>query len=324
MSETKKAEAAILGLLGDLDDAGIKTLEQDLPITKKIIESMPIDTKNNHPKSIKNSESLANIATDRCRLWEHADRNDFEMGDIQALALSISQHGQQEPALVRRIKDMGDGVEYEVIFGNRRWKACTLINKPLKAIVRSLSNADAAIAQQEENKNREGISDYSRALHYKSLLDSSVFSSVKELSEKMGISRVALTDILSYTRIPDNIMIALQEPHKISKKMAAKISGIASSKDEEKIAALIHLAPDITDGKISLRSLETKIDQIINKIDPNKIKKETFVSTAGVPLFTSFMDKQGHKKILIKNTVATKCNDNQLEHLIKEYLERLL
>ena len=182
------------------------------------------------------------------------------MGDLDALALSISKHGQQEPILLRPSKNLSGGGDFEIIFGNRRWRACKLINLPVRAIIKNVSDSEAAICQQEENCNRENISDFSKAVHLKKLIDKGIFSSVKDLSESMGISRTALTDLLSYTRIPERVMSCFQNPSSISKRMASKISSLCSTNNEKIINEIMSIAKKIEVGDISIRQLAKYFD----------------------------------------------------------------
>ena len=50
--------------------------------------------------------------------------------------------------------------KYEVIFGERRWRACQLANVPFKAIVRDLTDSEAALLQIVENEQRQDLSEY--------------------------------------------------------------------------------------------------------------------------------------------------------------------
>lgn len=275
MHKEKTTQAAIIDLIDDLEFEKFN----EAPIKKSV------ETNKNHLKKPIDFANLDNqqeiirlISPDRCKSWDLADRHELEMGDIKSLAVSIKTHGQQEPILVRPIQIKEDGIEFEIIFGNRRWRACNLINIPVKAIVKNISDQDAAIAQKEENENRKEISDFSKALHYKNLLDKKVFSNMTELSQKLGIGKATLSDLMSYTRINNKIISAIKYPHKISKKAAAKLAALSQNISEEQLQVLVGLIPDVESGTISARQIESYFLQqktpIVNDNLNKKIEKE--------------------------------------------------
>lgn len=250
-----KSKAAIIDLLNDFEDIDIPRDEQDTvsPITTPSgLQTATI--------SRKNADSIATIATNRCVPWKYADRSEDEMGDLDSLSHSISKYGQQEPILVRQIsKSENSSIEFEIIFGHRRWRACSLINKPLKAMVREITDQQAAIAQKEENGNREDISDYSKAIYYTKLLDNDVFANQNELARELGIGRTTLTDLLSYSRIPSSILKVIPNPHKLKKLYAVRIAKLSQNADEKTLEALKDIIFRAVAGKITVRSIEPEL-----------------------------------------------------------------
>lgn len=275
MHKEKTTQAAIIDLIDNLEfekfiEAPIKKSEE----TNKNYSKKPIDFANSDIQQ----ETIKLISPDRCKSWDLADRHELEMGDIKSLALSIKTYGQQEPILVRPVEPKENGIEFEIIFGNRRWRACKLINIPVKAIVKNISDQNAAIAQKEENENRKEISDFSKAIHYKNLLDNKIFSNMTELSQKMGIGKATLSDLMSYTRIDNRIISSIKHPHKITKKAAAKLAALSQNISEESIQSLIKIVPDIESGVISARQIESAFSQH-EQHAVNNFNKETLIKT---------------------------------------------
>ena len=254
MHKEKTTQAAIIDLIDNLEfekfnEAPIKKSEE----TSKNHFKKPIDFANIDGQQ----EIIKPISPDRCKSWALADRHELEMGDIKSLALSIKTYGQQEPILARPIAPQEGGIEFEIIFGNRRWRACKLINIPVKAIIRNVSDQDAAIAQKEENENRKEISDFSKAIHYKNLLDKKIFSTMAELSQKMGVGKATLSDLMSYTRIDTRIISSIKCPHRVSKKAASKLAALSQNISDKSLQALLKIIPDIESGIISARQIES-------------------------------------------------------------------
>lgn len=87
--------------------------------------------------------------------------------EIQELAESIEKQGQLIPILVSPA-----GGRYRIIYGRRRLAALRLIGKPAKALIRTLDEEQAILAQGQENSFRKDLSWIEKALFARSLLDS--------------------------------------------------------------------------------------------------------------------------------------------------------
>ena len=96
------------------------------------------------------SHEVVELNPDDCVLWDYVDRQDFEMGDIKALGLDIKKNGQIQPIIVRY-----NGDHYEIIAGQRRWRACHYMNIPVEAIITDLSDEEALFVQSSENLKKE-------------------------------------------------------------------------------------------------------------------------------------------------------------------------
>lgn len=91
-------------------------------------------------KAIAEAEGPFIVSTDTIRRYEGQPRHEFEEADIAELAEGI-RVGQMQSAYVRRVSD-DPKHEYELIDGERRWLACTLIGLPLRVLVLAVSDAD--------------------------------------------------------------------------------------------------------------------------------------------------------------------------------------
>jgi len=89
----------------------------------------------------------------------------IDMEKIGELAGSISEVGLLQPILLRAV-----GERYELVAGHRRWLACKQLKLPaIDAVVRKMSDQDAAIIRATENLSRENLSPLEEALIFKHL-----------------------------------------------------------------------------------------------------------------------------------------------------------
>lgn len=291
---------------------------------KQRAPSDSIEIKN---KSIPNSplpspDVIIEISPFKCVPWKFADRTDAEMGDIEELAKSIQKTGQHEPVLLRPLANANEGIQYEVIFGNRRWRACQLIGLNLKAIVKEISDQDAAIAQKEENENRADISDYSKAIHYQSLIDAGLFNSENQLALKLNIPRSRLNDLMSFNRIPKELISSIPSVHKLSLRTAIKLAIL--SKDKQVLPILIKMGNDIGQKKITAANIEKKI-AFFQAGNANQHAKATpVIGKGGAELFTIRLDSNGAPCIVLHKAARSVIDLEQIKETLRDFIDEAI
>ncbi|GAW37438.1 chromosome-partitioning protein ParB [Roseovarius sp. A-2] len=102
------------------------------------------------------SRSVLEIDPDQIEAGGLRDRLDFDEADHQALMVSIRDHGQQVPVLLRPHPDRKD--RYQVVYGRRRVLALRDLGQPVKALVRDLDDRELILAQGQENAARRDLS----------------------------------------------------------------------------------------------------------------------------------------------------------------------
>ncbi|MHB1948726.1 MAG: ParB/RepB/Spo0J family partition protein [Gammaproteobacteria bacterium] len=272
-------------------------------------------------------EMLVEISPAICKPWEFSDRDEAELGNIEELANSIEKAGQQEPILVRPIKNVhlsaDPQIKYEIIFGNRRWRACKLIGKNLLAIVRELTDQEASLAQKEENENRQDISDYSKAMHYKRLIDAKIFENENQLALNLRIHRGRINDLMSYTRIPKQLLEAIPTVHLLSQRVAIKLASL--SKNLENLEDLILLAPKIGSGKITSKNIDKELEELrIGKPTSTTKKSTPVVGKGGAEIFTIREDSNGAPCIVLHKATRQAINIDELKALLKNYIDKCI
>lgn len=108
------------------------------------------------------SNAVREISVDFIEEDGPKDRLTFTDADVVALAESIKAHGQQVPIMVRPVLDKPG--HYRIVYGRRRLRALRSLGIPAKALVRSLSDEEAILAQGQENTQRLDPSFIEKAL----------------------------------------------------------------------------------------------------------------------------------------------------------------
>lgn len=119
-------------------------------------------------------------------------RKDFDEEALRELSESIKQHGLLQPILVRS-KPAGG---YEIIAGERRWRACRMAElRTVPVVIREMSERQVMEAALIENLQREDLNAVEEALGYRSLMVSYNLTQ-EQVAERMGKSRSAVANIL--------------------------------------------------------------------------------------------------------------------------------
>ncbi|MBI1244643.1 MAG: ParB/RepB/Spo0J family partition protein [Alphaproteobacteria bacterium] len=136
-------------------------------------------------------------------------RRDFDQAALAELAQSIRTQGVLAPILVRR--DPKDPASYELIAGERRWRAAQLAQlHEIPAVVKDLSDREALEAALVENLQRRDLNAIEEALGYRRLMDEMDFTQ-ERVAESVGKSRPHVANTLRLLDLPASAQKLLSE-----------------------------------------------------------------------------------------------------------------
>lgn len=134
--------------------------------------------------------------------------------ELDELRTSIAEHGQQVPILVRPSPDR-EGY-YQVAFGHRRLEVLRSLAKPVKAIIRQLTDEELVVAQGKENLERRDLSFIERALFATRLEDHGFERSA--LMAALAVHKGNLSTMISVIRaIPESLIEAIGPAPKVGR-----------------------------------------------------------------------------------------------------------
>lgn len=182
----------------------------------------------------------------------------FSEESIIELSESIKEHGVIQPIIVRPIGD-----KYEIIAGERRYKASVLAGKDtIPAIISSLNDKDCAEVALIENVQRRDLSAIEEAVSYKKILDMGYLTQ-EQLAIKLGKSQSAVANKIRLLNLCDEVQEALME-EQISERHARALLKIhEASKQKEMLDRIIK-------ERLTVRKTEEEIEEMNNYImEPN-------------------------------------------------------
>lgn len=133
----------------------------------------------------------------------------FDEAALQELADSIRSQGIVQPLLVRPIKT-GSMTSYEIIAGERRWRAARLAGlDEVPVFIREMSDEDALTAALIENLQREDLNPMEEAIAIQALRDR-LSENQDDLAKRLGKSRSAVSNTLRLLNLPEPMREALR------------------------------------------------------------------------------------------------------------------
>ncbi|OQX12944.1 MAG: chromosome partitioning protein ParB [Thiothrix lacustris] len=135
---------------------------------------------------------LKKLPVERIRPGQYQPRTRMDPDALQELADSIKAHGLVQPVVVRKL----GGGEYELIAGERRWRAAQLAGlHEIPAVVREIPDQAAAAMSLIENIQREDLNALEEAGALRRLIDEFGLTH-QQTAEAVGRSRAAVTNLL--------------------------------------------------------------------------------------------------------------------------------
>lgn len=199
----------------------------------------------------------------------------FNEDSINELSESIKEHGVIQPIVVRK---MGD--KYEIIAGERRYKATLLSGKQtIPAIITDLNDKDSAEVALIENVQRKDLTPIEEAISYKKILDMGYLTQ-EELATKLGKNQSTVANKLRLLNLAEEIQEAVLE-EKISERHARSLLKLQKQEDQ------IKMLNNIIENRLTVRKADEEIskmlkpepiviesEDVFNPFDINPIKKE--------------------------------------------------
>lgn len=266
-------------------------------------------------KIVQDSDSNANATETLVKITavepnRKQPRKTFDEDSLQELSDSIKQVGLIQPILVQDRKD-----HYEIIAGERRWRAAKLAGlKEVPVIIRDYSEQEIMEISLIENIQREDLNPIEEAQAYKRLLTEFNLKQ-DEVAERVSKSRTAVTNSIRLLKLDDKVQQMVIDDM-ISTGHARALLSVENAEEQ------YELAQKIFDEKLSVREVE-KLVKNLHK--PEKPKKKPDDKTLQI-IYQDIEDKL-KQKLSTKVTVTSKGEGSgkiEIEFYNHEDLDRLL
>ena len=191
-------------------------------------------------------------------------RENFDERALKELAVSIKEHGVIQPIIVRQI-----GEKYEIIAGERRYKASAMVGlSKIPAIITNLDDKESSKVALIENLQRKDLTPIEEARTYQKILELDSLTQ-EELAKTMGKSQSAVSNKLRLLSLADEVQDALLH-EQISERHARSLLNV---EDKNKQVELLN---KVISTKMTVRELD---EEIKNMISPNEKTNESILNT---------------------------------------------
>ncbi len=238
-------------------------------------------------------------------------RKQFDEQSLEELAGSIRQYGVLQPLLVQK-----KGDHYEIIAGERRWRAAKLAKvKEVPVIIREYNSQEIMEISLIENIQREDLNPIEEAAAYQRLIDEFHLKH-EEIAERVSKSRASITNAMRLLKLDKRVQMMVAE---------GEISGgharaLLALEDGE---LQYRTAEKILQHKLSVRETEKLVKSLLN---PKKEEKRTLSNPAADFIYRDMEDKI--REILGTKVSINRKDDNrgkiEIEYYSVDELERLM
>ena len=209
-------------------------------------------------------DRLKDLPVDAVTRGQYQPRRHFDEAALQELAASIKTQGVLQPIVVRQ-----QGGSYEIIAGERRWRAAQLAGlDQIPAIIRELDDETTAAVALIENIQREDLNPLEEAVALQRLLDEFVMTH-QQAADVVGRSRAAVSNLLRLLELADSVKNSLAQGQ-IDMGHARALLGLSTTDQVE-------LAQQIIKQKWSVRETERQVKKRLNPAPVSTAKPDADV-----------------------------------------------
>ena len=198
------------------------------------------------PENNKRNKTIVRIPMEKIYTRKDQPRKNFDDKALLGLSQSIEKYGLLNPIVLRK-----NGIKYEIIAGERRYRASKLLgHKEIDAIIKNVDNKNIDILSIVENVQREDLTGLEEANAYNELCQNYNMTQ-DEVAKTVGKSRSYIANSLRLLKLDENSKRELQEGN-ISSSQARTLLSIKDEDDRKKSL------DDFKNKKTNIRKVEKK------------------------------------------------------------------
>jgi len=208
-------------------------------------------------------EELAKIPVDLLQRGRYQPRLDMRPESLQELADSIRAQGVVQPIVVRPLATQrsGEPMRYEIIAGERRWRAAQMAGlHDVPAVIRRVPDEAAVAMSLIENIQRENLNPLEEARALDRLIREFEMTH-QTAADAVGRSRAAVSNLLRLLELADEVK-ALVESRQLEMGHARALLGLTVARQQVEVAMLVaKKGLSVRETEALVRRLSTRKDE---------------------------------------------------------------
>lgn len=246
-----------------------------------------IQSSKSHTNARASVESVFQIEVDKIKPNPHQPRRSFNDEQLEELASSIREVGIIQPLIVTKIEketDTGTSIEYQLIAGERRWRAAKKAGlERVPAIIRRVDQDKEKLETALiENIQRADLNPIEAARSYAKLQEEFGLTQ-REIAARLGKSRETISNTVRLLNLPTHIQEAIAA-NKLSDSQGRILLTVNNSAEQQK------LFEEIIANNISVRELKEKVAAL--KRPSSSYSSNSFSSALSGDPETRFLQEQ--------------------------------
>lgn len=214
------------------------------------------------------ADGLTNIPVELLQRGEYQPRLDMRQDTLEELAKSIQMQGVVQPIVARPLRREGHTQRYEIVAGERRWRAAQMAGlQDIPAVVRVIPDEAAIAMSLIENIQREDLNPLEEARALERLIREFDLKH-EEAAEAVGRSRASVSNLLRLLDLSDKVKSML-ESRDIQMGHARSLLALSSE------AQQLNAAKQVVKKGLSVRGTEALVRRLLARDSKPKKKAGT-------------------------------------------------
>lgn len=225
-------------------------------------EQVPVQPDGQPQPRVDKDSELRHLPVELIQRGKYQPRTDMHEEALQELAESIKVQGVMQPIVVRPVP----GDRYEIIAGERRWRATQIAGlDTIPAVIRLVGDESAIAMSLIENIQRENLNPIEEAMALKRLQEEFELTQ-QEVAEAVGKSRTTVTNLLRLMSLSHDVRLMLERGD-LEMGHARALLGLPAEQQSDAAKAV--------SGKgLSVRQTESMVRRLLAEETPHKAEVE--------------------------------------------------
>jgi ParB family chromosome partitioning protein len=241
------------------------------------------------------ADGLRELPIDLLQRGQYQPRVDIRQDTLEDLAASIRAQGVVQPIVARPIGEVKGAQRYEIVAGERRWRAAQMAGlQEIPAVVRDIPDEAAIAMALIENIQRENLNPLEEARALDRLIREFDLTHA-EAAEAVGRSRAAVSNLLRLQELSDKVKPML-ESRQLEMGHARALLGITDAVQQ------LDAARQVVKKGLSVRETERLVRSMLDKASGKAVAKPADTGNADIRRLEIEVSEKVGAKVRVNHT----------------------